>query len=262
MADVHEIELLEERTSNNNMLVCDTLTVSRPSTVNCEPHEIIKVIGIEKIDNESVFDDGCIPHSIQRNEADLSLAYSNQPTVSDAMESVSYAVQHTDSCVTTVDEELLNSVVSESNQSANLPTAASYKVIATLPNGAITLNDDLLSQANTECSDMDVDSALTFINSENEDLLLSSENNHEFSTSQVISHDLKTSEPSKDTMSLPDLRQDVTFSVMTGDVLNAPLGSSQNPIRIVQQGNNYTPVQHLTADQLSQIMQVIFLLAS
>jgi len=36
----------------------------------------------------------------------------------------------------------------------------------------------------------------------------------------------------------------------------APLGSSRNPIRIIQQGNQYTSLQHLTQDQLSQIMQV------
>ena len=37
---------------------------------------------------------------------------------------------------------------------------------------------------------------------------------------------------------------------------NFPLGSSQNPIRIIQQGNKYTSVQQLTSEQLSQIMQV------
>jgi len=37
----------------------------------------------------------------------------------------------------------------------------------------------------------------------------------------------------------------------------APLGSSQNPIRIIQRGNQYTAMQHLTADQLTQILQVI-----
>lgn len=37
----------------------------------------------------------------------------------------------------------------------------------------------------------------------------------------------------------------------------APLGSSQNPIRIIQQGNHYTPVQQLSTDQLQQIMQVV-----
>ncbi|XP_059154994.1 serine-rich adhesin for platelets-like [Physella acuta] len=36
-----------------------------------------------------------------------------------------------------------------------------------------------------------------------------------------------------------------------------PLGSSQNPIRIIQQGNRYTPMQQLTPDQLQQIMQVV-----
>lgn len=36
-----------------------------------------------------------------------------------------------------------------------------------------------------------------------------------------------------------------------------PLGSSQNPIRIIQQGNRYTPMQQLTQEQLQQIMQVV-----
>jgi hypothetical protein len=35
-----------------------------------------------------------------------------------------------------------------------------------------------------------------------------------------------------------------------------PLGSSKNPIRIIQQGNKYTSMQQLTSEQLSQIMQV------
>ena len=37
----------------------------------------------------------------------------------------------------------------------------------------------------------------------------------------------------------------------------APLGSSQNPIRIIQQGNQYTSTQQLNPEQLSQIMQVV-----
>lgn len=38
---------------------------------------------------------------------------------------------------------------------------------------------------------------------------------------------------------------------------SAPLGSSQNPIRIIQQGNQYTPVQQLSKEQLQQIMHVV-----
>jgi len=38
---------------------------------------------------------------------------------------------------------------------------------------------------------------------------------------------------------------------------SAPLGSSSNPIRIIQRGNQYTAMQHLTTDQLNQILQVI-----
>lgn len=43
----------------------------------------------------------------------------------------------------------------------------------------------------------------------------------------------------------------------SNDESGAPLGSSQNPIRIIQQGNQYTPLQQLTTDQLQQIMQVV-----
>lgn len=37
----------------------------------------------------------------------------------------------------------------------------------------------------------------------------------------------------------------------------APLGSSDNPIRIIQQGNQYKSLQNLTPEQLAQIMQVV-----
>ncbi|XP_013404601.1 zinc finger protein 839 [Lingula anatina] len=37
----------------------------------------------------------------------------------------------------------------------------------------------------------------------------------------------------------------------------APLGTSDNPIRIVQQGNQYTSLQQLSAEQVAQIMQVL-----
>ena len=36
-----------------------------------------------------------------------------------------------------------------------------------------------------------------------------------------------------------------------------PLGSSSNPIRIIQQGNQYTSLQQLTPEQLTHIMQVL-----
>lgn len=38
---------------------------------------------------------------------------------------------------------------------------------------------------------------------------------------------------------------------------SAPLGSSQNPIRLVQQGNRYKSLQNLSPEQLAQIMQVV-----
>ncbi len=36
----------------------------------------------------------------------------------------------------------------------------------------------------------------------------------------------------------------------------APLGSTKNPIRIIQQGNQFITTQDLTDDQLKQILQV------
>ena len=47
-----------------------------------------------------------------------------------------------------------------------------------------------------------------------------------------------------------------TVAVVTGTG-PAPLGSSLNPIRIIQQGSQYTSVQQLTPEQLEQIMQVV-----
>jgi len=57
---------------------------------------------------------------------------------------------------------------------------------------------------------------------------------------------LSSSQTSSDTVPPGDQKTD-----------SAPLGSSRNPIRIVQKGNQYTAMQHLTPDQLSQIVQVI-----
>ncbi len=49
----------------------------------------------------------------------------------------------------------------------------------------------------------------------------------------------------------------VLTNSVSGTTTATGLGSSQNPIRIVQQGNQYTSLQQLTPDQLSQIMQVV-----
>lgn len=57
------------------------------------------------------------------------------------------------------------------------------------------------------------------------------------------------------TQDLPSVNVSVQSSFPT--LKGAPLGSSQNPIRIIQQGNHYTSTQQLNPDQLAQIMQVI-----
>ncbi|CAL1541834.1 unnamed protein product [Lymnaea stagnalis] len=55
-------------------------------------------------------------------------------------------------------------------------------------------------------------------------------------------------------------QETISFTLVSPSQQNArspPLGSSQNPIRIIQQGNRYTPMQQLTPEQLQQIMQVV-----
>ncbi|KAJ8309546.1 hypothetical protein KUTeg_014420 [Tegillarca granosa] len=57
---------------------------------------------------------------------------------------------------------------------------------------------------------------------------------------------------------VPQASQGVSVRIVSSnEASGAPLGSSQNPIRIIQQGNQYTPVQQLTTEQLQQIMQVV-----
>ncbi|KAH9498257.1 hypothetical protein Btru_009484 [Bulinus truncatus] len=55
-------------------------------------------------------------------------------------------------------------------------------------------------------------------------------------------------------------QETISFTLVSPSQPNSsspPLGSSQNPIRIIQQGNRYTPMQQLTTEQLQQIMQVV-----
>jgi hypothetical protein len=82
---------------------------------------------------------------------------------------------------------------------------------------------------------------------------ITSSANGVFVTSDSVSENdmLKTSDSLVDT-SISDIRPS-TSAVDS----SAPLGSRVNPIRIIQRGNEYTSTQHLSSDQLSQILQVI-----
>ena len=53
----------------------------------------------------------------------------------------------------------------------------------------------------------------------------------------------------------PDTQKQTIIVQSSGN--GSTLGSSANPIRIVQQGNQYTSLQQLSSSQLSQIMQVV-----
>ncbi|XP_005093102.1 uncharacterized protein LOC101849909 [Aplysia californica] len=76
---------------------------------------------------------------------------------------------------------------------------------------------------------------------------------------QVQAQQLAAAEK-KDGTSSPEssANQNNTLSfTLVSSSSSPPLGSSQNPIRIIQQGNRYTPVQQLSTEQLQQIMQVV-----
>ena len=70
---------------------------------------------------------------------------------------------------------------------------------------------------------------------------------------------------SDNVMQIPDMQplqrivSEVPQGVIKTEIVSdgSPLGSSTNPIRIIQQGNQYIPVQQLSTDQLQQIMQVV-----
>lgn len=53
--------------------------------------------------------------------------------------------------------------------------------------------------------------------------------------------------------------ESITINTLSAGDLSpaAPLGSKNNPIRIVQQGSTYTSTQHLSQDQITQIVQVL-----
>lgn len=65
---------------------------------------------------------------------------------------------------------------------------------------------------------------------------------------------MQTQPQPKAPIGAPEIKTVLAASSVTD---GAPLGSSQNPIRIIQQGNQYIPVQQLSTDQLQQIMQVV-----
>ncbi|XP_061173675.1 uncharacterized protein LOC133182845 [Saccostrea echinata] len=73
-----------------------------------------------------------------------------------------------------------------------------------------------------------------------------------------VSSDSMSSTVQNNVLKLDSASGRISVTLMpSNQASGAPLGSSQNPIRIIQQGNQYTPMQNLSTEQLQQIMQVV-----
>lgn len=68
--------------------------------------------------------------------------------------------------------------------------------------------------------------------------------------------DSRTDEQEQFAANTAELSSDASVNNVEKPQSPHPLGSSQNPIRIIQQGNKYTSMQELSQEQLNQIMQV------
>ena len=194
-------------------------------------------------------------------------------------EAVTYAVQTDDHDVSqSVAQEIANTVVSDSGLDSATQLVATdngfgtttYRVVGTLHDGTISLPDDLIAQTvapesertgqieETEAGE------IALIDSEEQQVLegqqvlvpVGDDEPELQETVQTVDGHVQDGEEMAEEQPQQE-QQTLRFTLVEGgNQTGAPLGSSQNPIRIIQQGNNYTPVQQLTSDQLHQIMQV------
>lgn len=184
--------------------------------------------------------------------------------------SVPYTVQSDD--VTSVTQEIVNTVVTDSSLDPTTAThivtadgtyaTTTYRVVGTLRDGTISIPDELIAQA---ASASDSTEHVVETSEETTNVMDSVEQQTEFVDAQehddqqlqeTVENETCDGEQSIGQHALAPV-EGIRFTLVTDNQANsAPLGSSQNPIRIIQQGNQYTPVQQLTTEQLQQIMQV------
>ncbi|XP_025104004.1 uncharacterized protein LOC112570035 isoform X2 [Pomacea canaliculata] len=185
--------------------------------------------------------------------------------------SVPYTVQSDD--VTSVTQEIVNTVVTDSSLDPTTAThivtadgtyaTTTYRVVGTLRDGTISIPDELIAQA---ASASDSTEHVVETSEETTNVMDSVEQQTEFVDAQehddqqlqeTVENETCDGEQSIGQHALAPV-EGIRFTLVTDNQANsAPLGSSQNPIRIIQQGNQYTPVQQLTTEQLQQIMQVV-----
>ncbi|KAK7103720.1 hypothetical protein V1264_018567 [Littorina saxatilis] len=193
-------------------------------------------------------------------------------------EAVAYAVQaDSDDVSQSVAQQMVNTVVSDSVLGATTQLVAAdgdfgtttYRVVTTLPDGTISLQDDLIAHTVASQSEgteqiEETEAEVPLIDSEGhqvlegQQVLLTVDGEGQQFQETVEQHVQDGQEESQQLAGEQSEQQTLRFTIMeSSNQTGAPLGSSQNPIRIIQQGNNYTPVQQLTSDQLHQIMQVV-----
>lgn len=167
-------------------------------------------------------------------------------------ESVEYAVQSDDGTAVSVPQEIVNTISDTSLHSAaqilttDSSFATTYTVVDALPEGDIA--DDLIAQAESDSNEQGAHTNMTEPDEQQTTLPIDEQHSEQLQETEPVSENVAVE--SKQT-------QSIRFTLLPGNQSSgAPLGSSQNPIRIIQQGNQYTPVQQLTTEQLQQIMQV------
>lgn len=191
-------------------------------------------------------------------------------------EAVAFTVHaDTDDVATSVAQEIDNSEIQDSGLDSTSQIVSSedgfgtttYTVVGALQDGTISLPDDLISHATvSETGEQHEGVEVTG------DSVIDS-NGHLVTSVHLDHYEQQLQETEPDVVQQVDGEaegvaeeleegqqepQTVRFALVSGNSSSgAPLGSSQNPIRIIQQGNQYIPVQQLTTEQLQQIMQVV-----
>ncbi|XP_076463454.1 uncharacterized protein LOC143295716 [Babylonia areolata] len=279
MADEGLMEEAGNQHLNTNTVVVTASGMAVEETVN---EDILQ----EAFGGSEGFDQEHVEYAVQADTDDVSQSVVPQiHTVSDSG----------------LDSAALDSATQIVAQSNGFGTET-YRVVNTLPDGTITLRDELIVQAvargGTEQLD-ETESGVTLADHnghhviesqqvlENQQVLegqpvlegqhqiledqsqILVEGQHQvLENQQVLVQPQQESQENIETVDqeqhdegekVPEQQQpSVRFTLVDGgNHSGAPLGSSLNPIRIIQQGNSYTPMQQLTNDQLQQIMQVV-----
>ena len=255
MADDQENGLME--VTENHDLNTDTVVVTASGIANAESGGVNEDILHQAFVGTEGFDQEAVTYAVQTDSDDVS-------------QSVAQQIAHT-----VVSDSGLDSATQLVATDNDFGTTT-YRVVGTLPDGTISLPDDLIAQTvapeneRAEQIEQTEGGEITLIDSEEQQVLegqqvlvpVGDDQQELQETVETVDQHAQDGEEMVEEQPQQE-QQTLRFTLVEGgNQTGAPLGSSQNPIRIIQQGNNYTPVQQLTSDQLHQIMQVCSLVAA